>query len=272
MRYKRHIQLVRERQPGQRHPHPLAFHQTDAEVLHKVMHKEPRLKIPLQYPPPIQIQGPRPSRAGRYRLQIQTHIQPSLVGVYHPLHEPHHRRRDRDLVRQLRALPQTRPAHVVHLPHALEERRQPPDDPLVAAGEDGQLSLPGAAVSSGDGGVDGGAATGGGGCGDLDGEGGVAGGHVNDGGGGWEGGEDAGGGEDDGADVGGVADDGEDDVGGGGEGLGGGGELGPHLEEGVGLGGGAVEDGDGVAGGDEVGAHGAAHDACADPADAGGGR
>ena len=50
--------------------------------------------------------------------------------------------------------------------------------------------------------------------------------------------------------------------------MGGGGEVGPEVEEGLGLGGGAVEDGEGVAGTDEVGAHGLAHDARADPAHA----
>lgn len=103
--------------------------------------------------------------------------------------------------------------------------------------------------------------------GDFGGEGGFRGSHVDEDSAGAEGGEGAGGGvEEDGADVGGVADDGEDDVGAGGEGVGVGGEVGAEVEEGLGLGRSTVEDGERVAGPDEVGAHGLAHDACADPA------
>lgn len=48
--------------------------------------------------------------------------------------------------------------------------------------------------------------------------------------------------------------------------------MGPEGEEGLGFGEGAVEDGDGVAGFEDVGAHGLAHYAGADPAHSGGGR
>lgn len=99
------------------------------------------------------------------------------------------------------------------------------------------------------------------------GEGGLRGGHVNEDTARAEGGERAGGWvEEDGAHVGGVADDGEYDVGAGGDGVGGSSEVGPEVDERLGLGSSAVEDGEGVAGPDEVGAHGLAHDARADPA------
>lgn len=76
--------------------------------------------------------------------------------------------------------------------------------------------------------------------------------------------------EDDVADVGGVADDGEDDVGGGGDGGGSGGPLGPQLEEGISFGLGSGEDGEIEARFEEMGAHGLAHYARADPAQTGG--
>lgn len=51
--------------------------------------------------------------------------------------------------------------------------------------------------------------------------------------------------------------------------MGGSGEGGADVEEWLGFGGGAVEDGEGVTGTDEMGAHGLAHYAGADPAQAG---
>lgn len=47
--------------------------------------------------------------------------------------------------------------------------------------------------------------------------------------------------------------------------------MGPHVDKGLGLGESAVKDGEGVAGVNEVGGHGAAHDAGADLSHAGGG-
>lgn len=67
-------------------------------------------------------------------------------------------------------------------------------------------------------------------------------------------------------DIGRVTDDGENDVGLGSDGFGGIGPVSTEREERLGLGLGAGEDGEGVAGVEEVGAHGAAHYASADPA------
>ena len=51
--------------------------------------------------------------------------------------------------------------------------------------------------------------------------------------------------------------------------MGGSGKGGADVEEWLGFGRGAVEDGEGVTGTDEMGAHGLAHNAGADPAQAG---
>lgn len=174
------------------------------------------------------------------------------------------------MVRELRELAFAGTPHVINFAEEREDRREAADGGFVAAGEDREGGVLGAAIAAGDGGVDGGAGDGGGGAGDFDGEGGVGGGHVDDGAARAEAGEDAGGGvEDDVADVGGVADDGENDVGLGGDGVRGGGPVGAQVKERLGFGLGSGEDGQGVAGFDEMAAHGPAHHAGADPAHTG---
>lgn len=70
-------------------------------------------------------------------------------------------------------------------------------------------------------------------------------------------------------DIGGKTDDGEDDIGLRSDGQRGLSEVGPHVEERPGLRDGPSEDGESIASFDKVSTHGAAHNAGADPANAG---
>uniref|UniRef100_A0A7C9EW61 Uncharacterized protein n=1 Tax=Opuntia streptacantha TaxID=393608 RepID=A0A7C9EW61_OPUST len=116
MSLQRQIQLMSQCQARQRNPHPFTLLQTNAQILNKMLHIKPRLKIPLQYPSSVQIQRLRPSRPSRNRIQKQTQIQFRFMGINHPFNQPHHSRCNCNLIRQFCILPFSRPTHVVSLP------------------------------------------------------------------------------------------------------------------------------------------------------------
>jgi len=99
MSLKRQIKLLSESQTRQSNPHFLTLLQTNPQIFDKVVHEKTSFQIPLQDPFSVQFQRLRTGRSGGNRLQEQPHIQPRLVSVHHSLHQPHHRRSYRHLIR-----------------------------------------------------------------------------------------------------------------------------------------------------------------------------
>ncbi|CAD5166884.1 unnamed protein product, partial [Musa acuminata subsp. malaccensis] len=273
--HHRQIQLLAQGRPGQHHALPcllfptvLSSSQPHPQILHHVLCETPRCEVPPRHPLPEDLHRPRPCRAAPHRVQEPRHVQPRPPREHYRLAEPHDGATDRDLIRDLAALPASRRPHPRRPPERLEQRRQPVDHPLVAPGQDRQRPVPRPDVPARDRRVHGPAPPGPRRRRNLAREGRVAAGAVYEDAAGRDGGEGAGGGVEEGlADVGRVTDHGEQHVGGAG-GIGRrGNEVGAEAAEVIGLGGGAGVDGNGVAGGPEAGGHGGAHDPGADPAD-----
>lgn len=162
LRLHAQIQLIRQRQSGQREIHSTSFVQRDSHVLNEVIHEETRVEIALQHARSEVVDAPRASRASAHRCDHFFQIQSCFVSVNQTfthadlchksnpqIKAQYHHRGDQNLVHHLRVLATATSAHVFDIrAHALEQRHHFLKGSLVSTNHDRQLAVTSANISS----------------------------------------------------------------------------------------------------------------------------
>mmetsp|Transcript_34480 Transcript_34480/g.75400 ORF Transcript_34480/g.75400 Transcript_34480/m.75400 type:complete len:256 (+) Transcript_34480:163-930(+) len=153
MRGERVVQCMRKPEPRQRQPHPLALAHRDAQVLHKMLDHEARRHVPPEDAAGVEVERLGAGGPPADGSNVLLHVQPGLVRVQHPLHQPNHRGCNRHLVGHFAALAGARPPEVRDLAHGSKEGGEGGHRGLVAAAHDGERAIASPQISPGDGGV-----------------------------------------------------------------------------------------------------------------------